>query len=109
MSCKATFQGVTIAQSDYCLTTEGVLYFPAQSIVKQYFTLSEHRYHCAWKGDAGYYDLTINGHILENAAWFYDHPTDAAGELKDFVAFDRSLGIITSGQAAKLIRRPENT
>jgi uncharacterized protein (DUF427 family) len=106
VSCKAAFQGETIAESDTCLTTEGILYFPPDSVKKEFLELSARRYHCVWKGYAGYYDLRIKGNLLKEAAWFYDQPTKAAEALKDYVAFDRSLGVTVIGDAVKTVKRP---
>jgi uncharacterized protein (DUF427 family) len=106
MPCKATFKGETIAASDACLTTEGILYFPPDSVNKELLKPSARRYHCIWKGDAGYYDLQVKGNVVKEVAWFYDQPTKAAETLKDYVAFDRSLGVTVTGDAVETVKRP---
>ncbi|MDV2989898.1 MAG: DUF427 domain-containing protein [Dehalogenimonas sp.] len=109
MSCKATFNGKTIAESDACLGTEGNLYFPPESVNKEYLTPSERRYHCVWKGDSGYYNVVVDGKTANDGAWYYDQPSEAAKELKDYVAFDQGLGIQVEGSAEKSIIRPWTT
>ncbi|ADJ26155.1 protein of unknown function DUF427 [Dehalogenimonas lykanthroporepellens BL-DC-9] len=109
MSCKAEYQGKTIAASDACLMTEGVMYFPPDSVNRDLLRPSDTRYHCVWKGDAGYHDMVIDGTILKDAAWYYDRPSEAAMELKDYFAFDQSQGIIITGEPAKSIIRPWST
>jgi uncharacterized protein (DUF427 family) len=106
MSCQAIIGGETIADSDACITTEGNLYFPPDSVKRQYLKPSARRYHCLWKGDAGYYDLAVKGAVVKDAAWYYDRPSKAAEDLKDYVAFDRSLGVAVAGNAAREIKRP---
>lgn len=109
MTCKATFNGKTIAESDACLGTEGNLYFPPDSVKKEFLKPSGRRYHCVWRGDSGYYHLEVDGIIAEDAAWYYDQPSEAAMELKDYVAFDQGLGVKVEGQAIKTIMRPWTT
>lgn len=109
MNCTATFNGKTIAQSDACLETEGNLYFPPESVNREYLKPSERRYHCVWKGDSGYYNLSVNDKTIKDAAWYYDQPSEAAKELKNYVAFDQSLGVKVEGTAAKKIMRPWTT
>ena len=106
MSCTATFKNETIAESDVCIITEGTLYFPPDSVKRDYLKPSTRRYHCVWKGDAGYYDLAVKGVAAKDAAWYYDRPTKAAEGLKDYIAFDLSLGVTVEGDAATEIKRP---
>lgn len=109
MSCKAEYQGTIIAESQSCLMTEGVMYFPPESVNHDLLRPSETRYHCVWKGDAGYHDMIINGVTLKDAAWYYDRPSEAAKELKNYIAFDRQQGIVVSGEPVKSIMRPFST
>ncbi|TFG46329.1 MAG: DUF427 domain-containing protein [Dehalococcoidia bacterium] len=101
MTCKATFNSKVIAESDACLGTEGNLYFPPDSVKKELLKPSDRRSHCVWKGDSRYYNLAIGDHILKDAAWYYDQPSDAAKDLKNYVAFDQSLGIYVERQDYK--------
>ena len=43
--------------------------------------------HCPFKGDASYYSLETPGGTLVDAAWFYDAPYDAVGEIQGHLAF----------------------
>jgi uncharacterized protein (DUF427 family) len=45
---------------------------------------------CPWKGTASYYNVTVNGNVLKDAAWYYPEPKDAAKNIKDHIAFCES-------------------
>lgn len=106
MGCKATWNGATVAESDRCITTEGNLYFPPDSVKREYLRPSARRYHCHWKGEAGYYDLVIKGKVNKDAAWYYFEPSEAAMDIKDYVSFDRELGVEVEGDAVRRIVPP---
>lgn len=85
---RAEFNGQVIAESDETVVVEGNHYFPAASIKSEFFSAPTGRStHCPWKGDAGYYDVTVDGQTASNAAWFYDAPFEKATHIKDHVAF----------------------
>jgi hypothetical protein len=52
---------------------------------------------CPWKGTASYYDVTVNGRVNRDAAWYYPHPSPAAAEIKDHVAFWHGVTVIRAG------------
>ncbi len=85
---KAEFNGQVIAESDETVVVERNHYFPASSIKQEFFSApTGHSTHCPWKGDAGYYDITVDGRTASNAAWFYAAPFEKATNIKDYVAF----------------------
>ena len=84
---KATWNGATIAESNDTVIVEGNHYFPADSLNRDLVTFSNHRSSCAWKGQAHYYSLMVNGDLNENAAWYYPEPLEAAANIKGRVAF----------------------
>jgi uncharacterized protein (DUF427 family) len=69
-------------------------YFPPDAIKWEYFVKSEHRTTCPWKGIASYYDIQVGGKVNPNAAWTYPHPSQAAQNIQDHVAFWRGVKII---------------
>ncbi len=89
----ATFNGVTLAESDATVVVEGNHYFPPDSIQWEHFAKTEHHTRCPWKGDASYYTISDGGRTEENAAWTYEAPLDAAAEIKDYVAFYPSVAV----------------
>jgi len=58
---KATWNGVTIAESDDTVLVEGNHYFPMSSLNRDFVTFSNHKTTCPWKGTANYYSLLVNG------------------------------------------------
>ena len=90
---KATWNGVTIAESATVETVEGNAYFPAQSIKREYFKPSATHSTCPWKGEASYYTLEVGGKKNVDAAWYYPQPKDAAKEIKDHVAFWKGVEV----------------
>jgi len=93
---KATWQGATLAESDDTIVVEGNHYFPPSSIVREHFAPSVTHTHCGWKGDASYYDVTVNGDVNRDAAWFYPEPFDAAAQIRDYVAFWNGVEVTES-------------
>lgn len=90
---RATWNGVTLAESDETVVVEGNHYFPVDSIAGEHFAPSESHTICPWKGTASYYDVTAGGETNADAAWFYPQPKDAAKEIKDHVAFWRGVEV----------------
>jgi uncharacterized protein (DUF427 family) len=84
---KATWNGVTLAESDKCIVIEGNQYFPPDAVQRDYFKASDTHTTCPWKGLASYYSVEVDGKVNQDAAWYYPAPKDAAKEIKDYVAF----------------------
>lgn len=90
---RATWNGVTLAESDDTVVVEGNHYFPAEALVSEHFTRVETTTHCPWKGDARYYDVRVNGDVNSDAAWYYPAPYEAAEQIRDRVAFWRGVEV----------------
>jgi len=90
---KAVFNNVIIAESDDTIVVEGNHYFPPQSLKKEYFTASDHKSTCPWKGLASYYSVNVDGKTETDAAWYYNSPSEAAKEIKDHVAFWKGVKV----------------
>lgn len=84
---KAVLNGVALAESENTEVVEGNHYFPPDSVNRNHFEESATRTHCPWKGEASYYGLNVNGTTVENGAWYYPEPKDAASNIRDHVAF----------------------
>ncbi len=89
---RVVFNGVTIADSDRpqrVLETSHppVYYIPPEDIQMAYLTLTPRSSWCEWKGQAGYYTVTVGDRTAEQAAWFYAEPTPAFAAIKNYVAF----------------------
>lgn len=64
-----------------------VYYIPPDDIQMQFLTLTPQHSWCEWKGQAGYYTVTVGDKQTPQAAWFYPNPTPAYTALKNHVAF----------------------
>ena len=89
---KATWNGVTLAESDDIVTLEGNHYFPESSLDRRHVTFSNHRTSCPWKGQAYYYSLLVNGEMNPDAVWYYPEPSEAAA-IKGRVAFWKGVKV----------------
>ncbi len=102
---KATWNGVTLAETDDIAHVEGNAYFPISAVDKQYLSESSEtrRTYCHWKGIAEYYDISVNGETNVGGAWFYREPYPRAGVIKDHVAFWRGVEITGAPEGSGLV------
>ena len=91
---RALWNGVVIAESDDTVLVEGNHYFPESALNKHYVTPSENHTFCAWKGEASYYSLNVNGNINSDAVWYYPSPKKGAEQVAGRVAFWRGVEVI---------------
>ena len=84
---RATWNGVVLAESDNYQVVEGNVYFPPDSISREYFSDSNHTTRCPWKGLANYLTAEVDGETFKNAAWYYADPSSKAKHIKDHLAF----------------------
>jgi uncharacterized protein (DUF427 family) len=91
---KAIWNNVVLAESDGIETVEGNVYFPIESINKQYFKETETRTTCGWKGLASYYTIIVDGKENDDAAWYYPEPKAEAENIKGYVAFWKGIEVI---------------
>lgn len=90
---KATWNGVTLAESDQCEVVEGNQYFPPDAVRREFFKESDTHTICPWKGQASYYTVMVDGNENKDAAWYYPAPKDAAKQIKDYVAFWHGVNV----------------
>jgi uncharacterized protein (DUF427 family) len=90
---KAIWNGAVIAETDTFETVEGNVYFPPESVKREYFQPSDTHTVCPWKGTASYYTLAVDGRENKDAAWYYPDPKPAAANIKDHVAFWRGVTV----------------
>ncbi|KEF52460.1 uncharacterized protein A1O9_11302 [Exophiala aquamarina CBS 119918] len=89
----AKIGSTVIATTDTYETVEGNIYFPPNSVKKAElsFTDSTTHTHCPWKGDASYYNITVDGKDVKDAAWYYPDTFEKANHIKNYVAFCESF------------------
>jgi uncharacterized protein (DUF427 family) len=90
---KATWNNTVIAESDDTVLVEGNHYFPESSLNKAYTTFSNHKTSCAWKGQASYYTLLVNGETNPDAVWYYADPKPEAEMVRGRVAFWKGVKV----------------
>ena len=64
-----------------------VAYFPRADVSMEYFSRSERKTHCPYKGDAAYYTILMDGRFAENAVWTYEDPHESVEVIKGYLAF----------------------
>jgi len=90
---KATWNGQVLAESDTFHTVEGNVYFPPDTVNREFLKESAHTSTCPWKGEASYYTIAVNGEENTDAAWYYPEPRPAAENIKDYVAFWKGVEV----------------
>jgi uncharacterized protein (DUF427 family) len=90
---RATWNGVTLAESDDCIVVEGNYYFPTHAVNRQYLRESATHTMCYWKGTASYYDVVVDRRVNKDAAWYYPYPKPAADQIKAYIAFWRGIRV----------------
>ncbi len=86
---KASWNGTVIAEAapDEVEIVENNIYFPPGAVAREHLRPTDTHTVCPWKGTASYYDVMVDGKANADAAWYYPQPKEAAGQIKDFVAF----------------------
>lgn len=90
---KAIWNGEVIAESDQTVVVESNHYFHPDSVNSSFLRESDHQTVCGWKGTASYYDVVVNGKTNQQAAWCYRQPKEAAGEIRDHIAFWKGVEV----------------
>lgn len=90
---KATWNGVTLAESDATIVVENNHYFPSDSINKEYFIDSDTHTNCSWKGLCSYYSIKVGDSLNKDAAWYYPSPKEAAKNIAGYIAFWKGVSV----------------
>ena len=90
---KAIWNDQIIAESDDTIVIENNHYFPPESIKSELFKPSTTHTTCAWKGEASYYTIEVDGQENRDAAWYYPEVSELAKSIKGYVAFWRGVQI----------------
>ena len=91
---KAIWKGTVVAESDDTVVVEGNHYFPGDSLKREYTLPSNTRTMCAWKGEATYFTLFVDGDANPDAVWTYANPKDAAAQIRGRVAFWKGVQVV---------------
>ncbi len=90
---KATWNGVTLADSDDTVVVERNHYFPLAAVDPALLKPSATTSVCSWKGTAHYYTVVAGGKENPDAAWYYPDPKPEAAQIKGRVAFWKGVTV----------------
>jgi uncharacterized protein (DUF427 family) len=62
-------------------------YFPPDDVADGALVRADHASFCEWKGRAHYFAVLGGDRVEADAAWAYDHPSDAFAAIAGYVAF----------------------
>jgi uncharacterized protein (DUF427 family) len=87
-----TLAGKVVADSRNSLTLQestypAVQYVPLADVDADLLVRTDTETYCAYKGDASYYSIDVDGRKAVDAVWEYREPREAVTEIKDHVAF----------------------
>jgi uncharacterized protein (DUF427 family) len=91
---KAIWNGQVIAESDQTVLLEGNHYFPAEAVRQEFLEPSDTHTTCPWKGVASYYHVKVGNQINRDAAWYYPEPSEAAKQIKGYIAFWKGVQVV---------------
>lgn len=88
---RIVFNGVTIVDTHHAkrvLETSHppTYYMPPEDIRLEYFSKTPRSTFCEWKGQAGYYTITVGDRTESNVAWFYPNPTPDFAAIQNYIA-----------------------
>ena len=92
---RASWNGQVIAESDEFELVENNVYFPPDSVRREFLRESDKHTVCGWKGTASYYDIVVDGQVNADAAWYYPQAKEAARNIEGYIAFWRSVKVET--------------
>ena len=96
--------GVTVADSRQprLLFETGLptrYYLPKSDVTMELLTDSDLVTSCPYKGDANYYDVTVNGQTHENIVWWYRFPVEESSRVAGYVSFyNEKVDIYVDGE-----------
>ena len=93
---QVVFHGVKIAETrraQRVLETSHppVYYIPVEDIQMQYLARTTSSTFCEWKGQAGYYTITVGDRKAVDAGWFYPDPTPEFAPIRNMWRFIRAI------------------
>jgi uncharacterized protein (DUF427 family) len=90
---RAIWNGVTLADSDRCEAVDGHLYFPPDSVNREFLRDSPTRTAGMVRGVARYYDVVAGGGVNRDAAWCHDDPGPGFEGIRGYVAFWKGVSV----------------
>ena len=72
-----------------------VQYIPLRDVDARVLTRSDTHTYCPYKGEAGYYNVTVGHLTVEDAIWAYEKPYPAVAAIAGHIAFYPNKADIT--------------
>jgi len=76
-------QALELTEGDY----PAVIYFPRDDLAMAFLEPTDMTSTCPHKGEASYFTIVAKSGPIANAAWSYETPTDALGDIAGYIAF----------------------
>ena len=86
-------QVIAEAPSSEIHRVEENIYFPPDTVKREFLRPSDTQSSCFWKGVASYYSVVVDGKENKDAAWYYPEPSAMAARIKDYIAFWRGVRV----------------
>ncbi len=78
-----THAALTLQESTY----PAVQYIPLDDVKSDVLVRSDTTTYCPYKGEAGYYSVSVGGGAVADVVWYYEQPYPAVAEIAGHVAF----------------------
>ncbi len=62
-------------------------YLPPDDVKTELFEKTPGSSYCEWKGRAAYWNISVEGNTLQNAAWSYENPTPPFKRIAGYFSF----------------------
>ena len=88
---RVEFNGTWVADSSRALIVHEtrmppMYYFPKDDVRMDFLEKTDHRTHCPFKGNAGYWTMKVGGQSEENSVWSYEDPYEEAEQVRDYLS-----------------------
>lgn len=90
---RATWNGLTLAESDRAVEVEGQFYFPPEAVDERYLRPSAARKVRTKHGQVNYYTIEAEGNTNPNAAWSYAAMRGDSRNIEGYVAFWKGVAV----------------
>lgn len=88
---KAIWNEAVLVESDDTTIVDGDVYFPLESVNRNFLKQSSSTSICPRKGKAFFYDVVVDGTVNRDAAWYYVDPEKNFEQLKNRIAFWKGI------------------
>ncbi|KAA8497233.1 hypothetical protein FVE85_0962 [Porphyridium purpureum] len=95
---EATWNGQVVASGSDYEVLDGTFYFARSALFEEFFSPGDFSKDDPKKGKASYMNITVDGKVHSNAAFYFAEPTPYAAKIKDMVAFWKGVPVTPAGE-----------